>query len=283
MPRKKIEPQKPGVRKRGRPHSRTVTNAKEDAAKSPREFTAYAIKDFRDASQYPRSKRLSSWRWEYLRRNPAYQSYFETHKSGLETDTPTHSGRELLSRFGIRSLYDPRQDEYPPGAFYTMTGGAVIRAEEISRIAAGNLQLAKRAVESGISAVALLFDHIMRERDRYPHGTVLVVIDTTLPLEPQFAVAQKTIEEHLSNDARVPALRNHRIAEWRGYLRVLDARAAGEAVDDIAAIVYPETDNSYEDDYKGRKRVENAYRRGTRLAATFGVRGFGNQENYSVK
>ena len=71
----------------------------------------YPIKDFRDPRQYPEPGAGNRMlRWEFLRRNPEYQAYFAAHC----TERATHERfLELRSRFGIRSLADPRIDCYP--------------------------------------------------------------------------------------------------------------------------------------------------------------------------
>jgi hypothetical protein len=162
--------------------------------------------------------------------------------------------------------------------FERASGGAVHDCEYEVRHLADDLKILNRLLDDGVPARAVLLDKIVQQAHRYPPGTMLVVVDTTMPLEPQFSEAQRTINEILAERGRQPALRKNRIREWRAYLRVLDARAAGATDDEIATEVYPDSGNSYEDGFAGRKAVEAAYRRAMRLAKTFGVRAYAAPE-----
>lgn len=41
----------------------------------------YPIKDYFVDEQYDFSESLERWRWEFIRRNPEYQAFYEKHKT----------------------------------------------------------------------------------------------------------------------------------------------------------------------------------------------------------
>jgi hypothetical protein len=50
--------------------------------------------------------------------------------------------------------------------------------------------------------------------------------------------------------------RNH-VGKWRDYLRLLDGEAHGLSNRELAAIIFPDLENSESDEYAGDRRVRN--------------------------
>lgn len=216
---------------------------------------AYPIKDFRDAAQYPAHSGLNAWRWEFLRRNPEYQAFYEKHK---DDERPPYCGE-----YGIRSLYDPLFDRAyegflpPSGLMELPTFETVRKWEKVPGYTA------ERALESILSTLTE-FQFL---------GDTIAVINRALPIEPQLAAIRESVEMRNALDGQTPAILRDRRAEWPSYLRILDGLAEGATFDEVAAVLYPETDNSYPD-FAGRKRVSKATERARFLCGTFAVKKF---------
>lgn len=222
-------------------------------------MTAYPIKDFRDHSQYPLRNGLNAWRWEFLRRNVEYQALYQAHKADVVPPAAVHD-------FGIRSLFDPMDDNAyrgflePAGIIGLPTFETVEKWKKVPGYTA------ERALHSILKTLT--------EFQRT--GQTLVMIDRALPIEPQLEAIREQISTRAELDQEKPPLRNDRRGEWPSYLRILDAMASGADTNEIAATIYPGTDNYYPD-FAGRKRVKKAAERAKFLAATFAARKFASE------
>lgn len=219
-------------------------------------MSAYPIKDFRDATSYPVWEGISAWRWEFLRRNPEYQSLFEAHK---DDEIPPSKCWD----FGVRALYNPMHDRafiglVPPGFIIELPN-----FEWVEKWKKDPDYSAERALQIVLGTLTRL----------QFHGDALATINCALPIEPQLDTIRESVAQKNRRDNRAPPLRNDRRGEWPFYLRILDGLAAGATHDEIAAALYPDRDNSYPD-FAGRKRVKKAAERATFLSQTFAVKGF---------
>ena len=219
-------------------------------------MNAYPIKDFRDAAQYPNHKGLNAWRWEFLRRNADYQTLYQAHKDDIQPPPAVWD-------FGVRALHDPMLDN----AYRELRPLAgIVRLptfEDVEKFEKVHWYTAERALAMILETLTGL-QHC---------GGTLVTIDRTLPIEPQLDAIRKQVTLTNKVDNEKPPLGNLRLSEWPAYLRIMDARAVGASFDEIAAVIYPETDNSYPDQ-AGRKRVIKADERAKFLAETFACRKF---------
>jgi len=214
-------------------------------------MSAYPIKDFRDAAQYPNHQGLNAWRWEFLRRNEEYQALYQAHKDDIHPPT-------AVWNFGIRSLYDSGFDNAYRG-FLPLAGIVGLPTfEDVDKWKKKPWYTAERALHSILGTLAEL---------QYCGGTI-ITIDRALPLEPQLDEIREQVAIKNELDNEKPPLGNLRLSEWPAYLRVMDARAAGADFDEIAAVIYPKTDNTYPD-HAGRKRAIKADERARFLVETF--------------
>jgi hypothetical protein len=99
-------------------------------------------------------------------------------------------------------------------------------------------------------------------------GDTLVTINRALPIEPQLDAIREAVAIRNELDGVRPAFERDQRAKWPQYLRIIDGKAAGNSDDEIAAVIYPDTDNGYPD-FPGRKRVKAAAKQATYLARVF--------------
>lgn len=218
-----------------------------------------AIKDFRRVDDYPNWQGLSAWRWEFLRRDPEYQQFFAQHKDDVRGP--------YCGMFGIRSLHDPAFDR----AFEVFNDGASLIELPTFEWVKKWEQVSGYTDERGLKMILKTLTELQSR------GSALVAIDRSLPLEMQLEQIREAVALRNERGAQIPPMKNDRRNEWPSYLRVLDGIAAQATHDDIAAAVYPDTENIYPD-FAGRKRVKAAAKRAAILCRAFGRKDFSPAE-----
>ncbi len=219
--------------------------------KAPAKAGAYC--DWRDATQYPDEELLlarwreqgyfpdertllSMWRWEFLRRLPQYrEGWAEQHaRSQTHWDqcfategvmNPAQQRRDfdligashlsgLAERFGLEIVWSPDWEFriVPGGVFRSTYGGGY------------SSSLSRETDSRGRFKIDASID-----KDQ-----MLIVFDLSLPLKPQLERAAQHLEAVQAESMGAPLKppRHHRRL-WRKYLRVLDARDAGETFESI--------------------------------------------------
>ena len=100
------------------------------------------------------------------------------------------------------------------------------------------------------------------EDDDYSNRFRLVLVDLALPLESQLDSAKSELipdKSRTLNSLRSHARRN-RVDKWPEYLRVLDAREAGETFRHIGEVLYGDLIPSNIEDDRRTDKVESKYR-----------------------
>lgn len=199
------------------------------------------LPDWRNASLYPTQLTDSEWRWQFLRRHPEYQSLWDQKcdpqdiytifLDGRNTTTNDPERAEFLrrqhpsvqtlralylpdaSRFGVRCVLDPALESIPT----SLVRGFWIVTEQLDALEFGAMFARGRPSTSQWERWEKARQHM-----------VAVVIDLRLDIDQQIASRRSTLSFR-QGELRPPARiqRKHRKL-WSTYLRVLDARSAGE-------------------------------------------------------
>jgi hypothetical protein len=193
---------------------------------------------------------MRSCAWEFLRRNIDYQedweSFWREHHKAIARFGPTFvspqaAGRELLKRWGIHGFVDPADDR--PGH------KLVFRYP--------NEPIAITAAENSDSVTVKLGE-----------GEVLVKLKLQLALEPQLASARMLLGSmQIGLGVKVRKQRRHK-ANWKLYLRLLDARAAGVTYTRIAAELFTLSHQA-----NAEKKAEDTFRRAKKMTTPAGYLG----------
>lgn len=211
------------------------------------------MKDWRDATLYPDESALlaewkgqgffpneqtllSMWRWEFLRRRPDYQAAYAEQEERSQAYWDA-----LFAAEGAIGPDQKRSDFSDSGARH-LSRMAEDFGLELVRSPAWEFRITTpplfaKSYGFGYSA-ALVQDrddwgrHIVDARIQQEQ--MLIAFDLSLPLGEQLKRAQSHLEAVQSerNGAPIKPPRHHRRL-WRKYLRVLDAREAGETFESI--------------------------------------------------
>ncbi len=200
-----------------------------------------AFPDWTDKSQYPDPDEfsLSQWAWEFLRRNPKYQSDFATLE--LETDQGVRNRRSLQTgtAYGLnRPMIDPR-----------------IPA----------IKLQDRIFQDGTPRII----GVSIQPFQLSAFQAAVVIDLRLPIEAQIDLAKSPLYEEqfrfdmTKKQAEVEAepgklYKRAHPGKYSEYLRVLDARRTeGNTYRQIAKTIFPFLADAKNE---GEERARDAYK-----------------------
>ena len=238
--------------------------------------------EWTDAKSYPSRQATSMrrWAWEFLRRNPGYQTDYERWMrnapkdkwpdpaedlSWHECNPPAKSGETLVQyerrlrregigphsitprhfalgkKYHLRGFLPPPEDDDPP-RFSTATYGPFLGGPQ--------------------SEVHWLHGLAAEQ--------VIYVFDLTLSLELQCKRALRLLKGQLNfRRQRNPELYQDRRARenpYQDYLRVLDAAGAGVRDDrEIAATLFPKLRNTYENGYPISQRIRKYRTRAAEL------------------
>lgn len=228
-----------------RAHSGANMTAKPPRKKAPAK--AGAISEWRDASQYPDEQSLlaewraqgyfpddrtllSMWRWEFLRRRSDYQAAYAEQEARSQAYWD-----QCFTTDGVMSPEQDRSDFNALGARHLSTIADDYGLEFVPsprwnyRIQHGGLF--KRSFGWAYSAASANATdtrgrHVIDAR--LEDDQMLVAFDLGLPLNDQLARAKEHLEaiQQERFGAPLKGSRHHR-SKWAGYLRALDARAAG--------------------------------------------------------
>lgn len=183
------------------------------------------VPDWHDVNAYPEPDAPNGqWRWEFLRRREDYREAWRAAYDAGQAhydEMDRHAGvwgpgvsredyREVLpfpdDRFPITLMRAPSWRYRPTPGLFRQEGGAYHRMDAESEI--------------------------VRVRMESPHACAYL-FDLSKPLAPQLAKAGKYLEVVQAElHGTVKAPRHHRRL-WPKYLRVLDARDAGETFESI--------------------------------------------------
>ena len=207
----------------------------------------WGVPNWRDADAYPKPDELThlEWRWEFLRRREDYREDWQIwskltierchkhQKLGIEQDrrflsidhprfvarNPTiNTGPNFTLKYGVRiGLQDPEGRRPMPGLFFKTFGSALVDA------APGTIkQFAKE-------------------------GEIPIWFDLKLPIKQQLESAGQLLKDLQTEKFGTAKQRRRHIDKWPLYLRVVDARDAGETWESIGtALMLPDPGNGGE-------------------------------------
>jgi len=194
------------------------------------------LPDWTDPAGYPvPAAPLHDWAWQFLRRNPEYQTDWDhavtrhiRRDDGIDP-IAWHHMRQLGRKYGVLLPVDPAANEGRPH----------------------------------FDAMCIT---IPRSSAAPPLHRANVQFDLRVPLELQWPLVKSHLENlRASRRIEVISTPRHHREKWRNYLRILDARCAGASHSEIAAVLFPELPNEYDDDYIGSRQVKNQRRAAERL------------------
>lgn len=262
-----------------------------------------AVADWRKPNEYPKGARVSlrRWAWEFLRRNPAYQAdwlaYAETCREILPSWTPGEAfADDPAEALRLHDLLheDERFKAYEPARLPGEREAAwVVRVEKGRIVPLDKWYGAKYGLRNFANPFSEYRASVYGGPDFEAVPRTLFVlpgwegfkgaptisgnrfraigIDLALPIEPQLRDAQAALERaqaRLIEDGAIekwPDKRN-RHAEWPYLLRILDAKAAGATLAEMAAELYPHLSDGYPD-FAGRKAAEKRLKSAESMAS----------------
>ncbi len=210
-------------------------------------LSEWGIPDWRDTAAYGDTKdwTLNRWRWEFFRRRSDLREHFDrwaeyTHQKELECNVglaPRDAGflafgtedfkREASEKFDYLGIPNPRIGSQPAGAILPRSE----RSKQRRLINGAQRHLSVRGVLEvvhGLSAAQL-------STWLEPHE-VTIKFDLNKPLQGQLEEAREIVMRLQKRlQGKLVVKRQHR-KKWLGYLRTLDAREAGAAWSEIAAL-----------------------------------------------
>jgi hypothetical protein len=174
-----------------------------------------------------------------LRRNPRYQQDWAEKAEAVVTSTGAFDNSliskeldaeitKIEQKYGIMMAQDPREGRWP----------AAFRCEFVT------------------TYECPWFLDSVRWAIQVDPDELFVKFNLKRPIGDQIEVVRRWIENHqrcLVNLGRIPKPRQTRNwrDKWPMYLRVLDARAAGASLNEIAGVLFPDMPNLYPQ-FKGR-------------------------------
>lgn len=217
----------------------------------------YPIKNYLIDEQYDFSESLERWRWEFIRRNPEYQSFYEKHKNYSHP-------REWSDvwKFGLRGLPDPKNDM---GLALISTQIGFIELPSYRRYAEDK----KRDWYTDERYLHGLLQSLTRFQSNHMQ---LAVLDLSIPLDLQVKKIKEDLKSKQEYEEISMVIKNYRFSDWKEYLRILDANYSGLDESQIAEQLYPGVENIYPD-YSGKKRIIKALQRADYLIKNFATGG----------
>jgi len=209
---------------------------------SPEIRKKWGFPNGRDLSSYPDNEDSWSkdrWRWEFTRRREDYCEDFEKAAAAqitklrameLYEDEPydpedLNADNEFIKKYGLLVLFHPRYDfEQFPFCFRDSPGPAGLW------------------IGFGEGAVPFKVDVMLPpivESLSLPEGFAAAVVDLSKKVKPQIEeMTARMLSVQKQKFGDISGRRKHRDT-WIRYLRVIDARAAGETLKDFSDIAAP--------------------------------------------
>ena len=254
------------------------------------------LPDWRDAKAYPKPKDLSwrEWAWQFLRRNPEYQSDYESWRALLDTlpadcdqlpsddmrfwvcDPPAKAGetyKEYANRVGGRWRRTFRAKALPEK--YGFGFGGVRLAGEHRWSGLGLVPPEQERFPSTFFTddIFRFLDHIPGvPKDSYKveigEFEILVRFNLEWPIDIQLKRAKKWLENHksyLKKDSGLEPIENrNQINKFPYYIILLDADASGADPKTMAAVLLSGQEDEHPD-YRASKNIRYGLKRARRL------------------
>lgn len=202
------------------------------------------LPDWRSLDRYPsETASINRFRWEFLRRNPHYWLLWDYHirpflmpNGGYDAEaaeaSPWHRYHSTIAyRFGVTEAPPPERDDLHP--FF----GARDSWGDVRRVGSG-----KHGIPAGTPRPDEIFLKISLRRDT----------------DRQLERAKPHLRRWAEKSGFLRTTRPRR-ALYPNYLRILDAYAQETSPREIAAVLFPNEDNSVENNFIVSKRIENNY------------------------
>lgn len=178
--------------------------------------------DWREADAYPDAEGITQrqWRWEFTRRRPDYRALW---------DLAEDDGQD-----GVRCA--PDVDEFR--LLFQMT---LIR-DPTGSVSDQDLIINSYPANGGFSATAFVDDYPNKKRQAElakEKGLYFFRFDLSQPLGLQLERAERSLQSLQLSRYGKTATRRPRQANWRDFLRAIDARDAGASFAAIAAGLWP--------------------------------------------
>ncbi len=212
------------------------------------------LPDWKDPTAYPNPKDTTTeqWAWEFLRRNPEYQSDYvlwkEAHEGSYQPEgEATHQMfEELNRRIGLHKKY---------GLYAAMTDPARSELDGVAHLSAKYTNsLFYMPPVNGVNPL----EHITMVPTS--HKDFTIKFDLERPIKPQIERAQTLLEKWqktFKEQGKINVNNQRNSVEmYPSFLRVLDAEASEIGIPEMASIIYPEEDNS-KTAYAVSKKIRN--------------------------
>lgn len=193
--------------------------------------------NWKNPSEYPASRFPRHWAWEFLRRNPEYQSDYEYAQQfclsggGYAGNSP-YSG--ILKKYGISTMLpDPSNSQAAKP-----TGGLLFSGEGI--------RIHQYSEREKVQRVDGDFEWPYRTNFHPPlpahEAEIYLQFDLSKPLGPQLNHAKAVLhahQQHGVSKGRFEVKNNRfRPRDYPDYLRLLDSRDAGASLKESGMIIY---------------------------------------------
>jgi hypothetical protein len=243
--------------------------------------------DWRNPENYKYTEKLTPdlWAWQFLRRNLKYQAEWkkvnekcmknEIYSSIMEKGGHASPEEEMFltsiiqasvpvilpRKWGLAFGYiDPEQDTPRSVSFMRRFGELIpdLRMErECKRILSEYIDRLQKTDTVIRDPDNFIQERVKRFRQKIvPEGSVAVTFDLSLPITPQIEYAQKILTECQNDEMRLGSIKvkipRQHVDKWQRYLRILDARAEGAGIREIACNIFPEYDNEYPEHHGDR-------------------------------
>jgi hypothetical protein len=201
----------------------------------------WGVPDWRDAAAYEVQRSPRQWRWEFLRRRQDYREDWLMHYEP--------GRREALAIFGNMPLPEgvTTWEEHFSGYAYRRDAIETIEKYGISLLldpsrACSEFELLQASYRN--YPYLLHFASRRRFQEMKDASHAIVVFDLNKPIGEQLRKAKATLKRaQVELLDRAPDWRRHE-DKWPLYLRAIDARAAGEALESIGVHVLGRTEDA---------------------------------------
>lgn len=222
--------------------------------------------DWRQENGYPtESATNTEWAWEFLRRSELYQNlYDELIAPFLNPETKYFETDQAIESFKasphVKEISDQEIDILSFMKFFrkkfsvdfTLALPSSYKEKNVSRF----FYLLHESGWSYERPAEMREDEIYKVEIELEANRVCCVFDISVPIPPQIEKFENYLEE-LQEQARYKK-RKSKYAHYKSHLRILDAYHEGASILEIAAVIFPGTDNLHPE-FAGNRIVKERY------------------------
>lgn len=163
---------------------------------------------------YTESLHVHDWAWEFLRRNPEYRKAWTKHSRAQERNPNAAPSWSATYQFNIKEPVDPDIPAPEGTPDWTEWVGSIISYIDPD-------------------------DYVDQYGDGLPELREVVVFDLGKPLEPQIELARMMLRDSQKTIfGKVVPVPRPRRTQFPVYVRLLDAKAAGETLGEMARVLF---------------------------------------------